>query len=600
MGRFLLFKIAFITALGLGMNCVKAQDVTLTQSVSQSIISLNSVACNAGTYTVPNSYWRVFDLPSYNVGGECLNVTNVEFGIELASAIAGNQKVLVRLHTLTGATLIPANLTFVSVDTFTVTNQNLTIYNATMSRIVPSNSKLVVEIHSLDGSAGQGLFFIGSNSLGQTGTGYLSASSCGINDPTDIGVIGFPGMHIVMNVKGDTISAPTAPVFSTFVNTVCAGAVGVNYSVVPVTGSVAYYWSYSGAGATINSSGPNASINFSSSATGGMLSVYYTNGCGNSSIVSQAITIDTSVVFPITPTNPEICIGDTITLTVSGGVSYRWEPPTGLDTLYGPVVNASPGLSHSYTVIGDDGNGCTGTGTVFVTVHPLPTVVFEPENTTVCAGIVDTIVLRGAATYAWLPTTGLTLSATGDTAIVNLNSTSTYTIEAVSHYGCENTATKTINVNPNPSPVITFNGERLLTAPTGYVQYMWYVDGLPIIPVAWQHLYNIKKPGTYHVVVTDSNGCEGVSNSIDTKTTGIGEFNLHQVRIFPNPATNSINIESPLAVNVNILTIEGRKVLGVENAKAIDISKLSNGIYFLEIIEPKSNAIRKEKIIKSE
>ena len=43
---------------------------------------------------------------------------------------------------------------------------------------------------------------------GQTAPSYLAAAACGVTEPTDTAAIGFPGMHIVMNVTGDADVTP--------------------------------------------------------------------------------------------------------------------------------------------------------------------------------------------------------------------------------------------------------------------------------------------------------------------------------------------------------------------------------------------------------
>ncbi len=53
-------------------------------------------------------------------------------------------------------------------------------------------------------------FFIGSNAVGQTAPSYLAAADCGVTEPTDTAAIGFPDMHIVMNVTGDATADETA------------------------------------------------------------------------------------------------------------------------------------------------------------------------------------------------------------------------------------------------------------------------------------------------------------------------------------------------------------------------------------------------------
>jgi hypothetical protein len=59
------------------------------------------------------------------------------------------------------------------------------------------------------------------------------------------------------------------------------GATGIVYSVAAITGATGYAWDYTGSGETIHGSGNSVTIDFSTSATAGTLSVYGTNSCGN-------------------------------------------------------------------------------------------------------------------------------------------------------------------------------------------------------------------------------------------------------------------------------------------------------------------------------
>lgn len=175
--------------------------VTITHSTSQTIITGNSVSCNAGGLHTDNSYFRVFDLVAFGIT-EDFNITNVSFGIELANGVSGSQPVEVKLHTLSGP-FIFANLTTIGTANLSVPNQTLSIYDAAVAATAPAGSLLVVEIFTPNGQASNNSFFIGSNNLGQTGPSYLAAAACGVAQPTDTAAIGFPNMHIVMNVTGD-------------------------------------------------------------------------------------------------------------------------------------------------------------------------------------------------------------------------------------------------------------------------------------------------------------------------------------------------------------------------------------------------------------
>ena len=64
-------------------------------------------------------------------------------------------------------------------------------------------------------------------------------------------------------------------------STVCQGQSNIGYSVASISGANSYQWTYSGTGATISGSTNNITVNYSSSATSGNLSVYGVNACGN-------------------------------------------------------------------------------------------------------------------------------------------------------------------------------------------------------------------------------------------------------------------------------------------------------------------------------
>ena len=84
-----------------------------------------------------------------------------------------------------------------------LTNHYYITFQIPVTGTDPAGSELVVEIFTPDGQTAGHSFFIGSNNLGQTGPSYLLAADCGVTVPTPTGSIGFPGMHIVMNVTGE-------------------------------------------------------------------------------------------------------------------------------------------------------------------------------------------------------------------------------------------------------------------------------------------------------------------------------------------------------------------------------------------------------------
>jgi uncharacterized repeat protein (TIGR01451 family) len=186
--------------------------ITITHSTSQAIDVGGSVHCGTtGTpYHTPNGYYRVFDLATdFGITGD-FDVTAVQYGIEDAVGNTGSQPIDVNLYTLSGP-LNTANLTLIGTQTDSVPDQALTIFTSMVNGTVPAGEVLVVEVFSPDGRDPVfNSFYVGANAAGQTDPSYLQAADCGISQPTDTAAIGFPNMHIVMNVIGNEV-VPQAP-----------------------------------------------------------------------------------------------------------------------------------------------------------------------------------------------------------------------------------------------------------------------------------------------------------------------------------------------------------------------------------------------------
>ena len=92
------------------------------------------------------------------------------------------------------------------------------------------------------------------------------------------------------------------------------------------------------------------------------------NGCTNSDEVD--VTVNPLPVINA-GLDQEVCDGDEVTLTGSGGVSYAWDNGVTDGVAFTPSVGNT-----IYTVTGTDANGCVNTATVSVDVLPNPTASF--------------------------------------------------------------------------------------------------------------------------------------------------------------------------------------------------------------------------------
>ncbi|MDP9960975.1 choice-of-anchor L domain-containing protein [Chryseobacterium lathyri] len=215
------------------------------------------------------------------------------------------------------------------------------------------------------------------------------------------------------------------------------------------------------------------------------------NGC-----VSATPATVTVIVGPptagISASKSKICVGESVTLTATGGITYNWVGLPG----NGNTQVVSPTVTTEYSVYALGGNGCSSVLPAKVTIEVVPAIVSTLEDVYVCAG--DTGVLdAGAGTnYTYLWSTGAT------TQTISTNVPGTYTV-TISNGVCSKTFTgKLLNPDlPQFTNIVYDNHVLTLTAsnPTGG-ELEYSIDG----GVVWQSsniFYNVLNNTNYHVMV---------------------------------------------------------------------------------------------------
>ncbi len=187
---------------------------TISQSTSTTVTAGGAVSCNGGAPNfrhTDNSYYRGMTLSAFPaLTLPQFVVQQVNIGVEQATGTSGSQPITVRIwdataNPINGAPNPPGN-TQVSSQAVTVTNQNLTLLPVTLTTqplLLVASDILAVEVFTPNGSVPGNTFFIGANAGGQAGPSYLKAADCGVANITDTAGIGFPNMHIVMQVTGN-------------------------------------------------------------------------------------------------------------------------------------------------------------------------------------------------------------------------------------------------------------------------------------------------------------------------------------------------------------------------------------------------------------
>lgn len=166
---------------------------------------------------------------------------------------------------------------------------------------------------------------------------------------------------------------------------------------------------------------------------------------------TNSVTVTQDKVLPVAnlaATFQQICPGESVTLTASGGATYNWG--NGL-TGNGSTQTVSPANTTTYTVFAVGANGCISANPASITivVGP-PTASVVASKLKICAGESTTLTASGGFTYNWVGLTG-----TGNTQIVSPTATTTYQVFALGGNGCVSTTPATITIEVVPAIVST-------------------------------------------------------------------------------------------------------------------------------------------------
>ncbi|PKP00747.1 MAG: hypothetical protein CVU11_17035, partial [Bacteroidetes bacterium HGW-Bacteroidetes-6] len=182
----------------------------------------------------------------------------------------------------------------------------------------------------------------------------------------------------------------------------------------------------------------NSSYSVSPSSTTTYTVTGTTSGCSNTANVT--VNVNSLPNVTASATYPSLCPGENTDITASGASNYTWA------TLgSGATQNVSPASTTTYYVTGTDGNSCSSTAQVTVTITSAPTVSASATTPNLCLGLSTTINASGAANYSWDQSLGA-----GSTHIITPLVTTTYTVTGTTASGCSATADVTVTVNPVP------------------------------------------------------------------------------------------------------------------------------------------------------
>jgi hypothetical protein len=311
------------------------------------------------------------------------------------------------------------------------------------------------------------------------------------------------------------------------------------------------------------------------------------NGCTNT---DQIIVNVLSLPIVSAGLDQTICAGDTITLTATGATIYTWN--NGVNN----SVAFSPSTTLTYLVTGVDGNNCSNSDQVTVTVNPLPIINAGIDQTT-CFGTAVALNATGANSLSWNNgvINGLYFTPT---------TTQTYIVTGTDANNCSNS--DEVQITVNSLPVINA-GEDQTVCPgvsvtlnaTGGINYQWnngVSNGISFIPTATQN---------YIASGSDINGCSNSDTVLVTviDCTGMEEQDDVTVSVYPNPIQDvlSFDFNQVISGGIELLSVEGKLISFVEinelEAYQMDLTSLAFGPYFIRM--NLNGQVKSLKIIKA-
>ncbi|MEI6346459.1 MAG: LamG-like jellyroll fold domain-containing protein [Bacteroidota bacterium] len=552
---------------------------------------------NSVIYTVPtitNATSYIWTLPSGATGTSSTNSITVNYG---TSATSGN--ITVKAHntcgdgsiSTLGITVNPLPISAGTINGFATVcqGQNSVIYS------VPTITNATSYIWTLPSGA------TGTSSTNSITVNYGTSAISGditVKGHNTCGDGSLSTLAITVNPLPDNSSVISG------LTEVCFGQNSVIYTVPTIDNATSYIWTLP-SGATGTSSTNSITVSYGTSAISGDITVKGHNTCGDGSISTLGIIVNS---LPITAGTinglSTLCQGENSVIytipTITNATSYIWTLPSGAT---GASSTNSISVSYGTLAISGDitvkGHNTCGDGlisTLGITVNPLPTSASTINGlTTVCQGqnsviyIVPTI--TNATSYIWTLPSGATGTSSTNSITVSYGTSAIYgDITVKGHNTCGDgiTSTLPIVVNTIPTtPIIILTGNNVLHS-DATIGNQWYNQS-GIINGAINQNYPAISNGDYYVIVT-TNGCSSdTSNTIHIINTGISSNQGNKsILVYPNPVSNELTLEiedNTKLIYFEILNSIGQVIFKGDllNKTTVETSTFAPGVYLIKL-----------------
>jgi hypothetical protein len=420
-----------------------------------------------------------------------------------------------------------------------------------------------------------------------------------------------------------TVIFPPPPITIIGPDTVCQGAQVIYYASPQSSAGTGFNWTLP---TSWTGSSTSDSITVIVGANGGNITVIAQNACGSSVATLPVVVLHVPFINSIIGPNP-VCAGSLVLYHANpyndAGMNYSWTLPNGwTGSSITDSVNTTVATTGGYIYITESNQCGTRTDSLNVIVDTAPPQVTIIGPDTVCGGEQVTFYVlpdNAGTEYIWTLPGGWAGNSTSDSLTTNAGSNSGL-IHVLAFNGC-GSSTDTLPIvviypPPTPGPItgntvvaINSNQTYSIASIANATSYHWTV------PLNWvinsgQGTTSINVTvgsDTGHICVTASDTCGTSPQRCITiqMVTGINEISASgSITIYPNPNDGNFTITQTgparAGYELGIYDVMGREVYieSINNSSqtAINISNLSDGIYFWKVISERG-IIDKGKIV---
>ena len=224
-----------------------------------------------------------------------------------------------------------------------------------------------------------------------------------------------------------------------------------------------------------------------------------------------------------------VCKGSENVLTVTGGVSYLWQPHPSLQDNSSSNPTVTPSASTTYIVEVTDQYNCRFVDSVLVDVWPDPIFTISPREARVCKDDSLQLFASGGDRYLWTPDTGLSANNVANPTVASVQQSGTYEVQIVEdRCGVSATLRTDIIMLPKPSLSVSKSNDLDCTVSQatlsvfGASSYSWQPAATLNNPNSSSPVASPKVTTRYTVKGVSAEGCVS-EDSITLKVEAINE-----------------------------------------------------------------------------